>query len=56
MAESTADKELDAGQDAVRAEINAAGYGNWVSDEQCRMVAYKVLTAAAAVRKAHERT
>lgn len=52
MPDTVSEKELNAGQDAVRAQINEAGYGNWVSDEQCRMVAYKVLMAAAAVRHA----
>jgi hypothetical protein len=45
--------ELDAGQAAVRADVNASGYGQYVSDERCRGLASQVLIAAAAVRESN---
>lgn len=44
--------ELDAGEAAVRADVNDSGYGSFVSDEKCRGLASHVLMAAAAVRRA----
>lgn len=36
---------IAAGTAAVRAKIDATGYGGWVSDQQCREVAVAVLEA-----------
>lgn len=44
------DAELEAGKQAVREKIDAAGYGSWVSDEQCEDVARSVLEAAEQAR------
>ena len=44
------DAELVAATQAVRQAINASGYGNFVSDEQCEIVAKAVLEAAEIVR------
>ena len=46
--------ELDAGTKAVREAIDASGYGRWVTDAQCKTVAYNVGIAMAKVRVEHE--
>ena len=46
--------ELDAGTKAVREAIDASGYGRWVTDAQCKTVAYNVGIAMAKVRVSHE--
>ena len=46
--------ELDAGTKAVREAIDASGYGNFVTDAQCKTVAYNVGIAMAKVRVVRE--
>jgi len=50
------EKELEAGFRAVRAAIDASGYGGWVSDDDCKSVALEVLLAAERVREKKEKS
>ncbi len=43
--------ELDAAALAVRQFIDGTGYGHWVTDDQCRRVAYDAVAAAEKVRR-----
>jgi hypothetical protein len=53
--ESFSEDDVAAGTRAVRAAINASGYGAFVSDEQCRKLARAVLEAVRDARAAQPR-